>query len=237
MREGAVAVIDALGFRQIWRKYPPEVVIENMRKIKDQLEKDLREIGDRSKIQFDATFLSDTIIVGLSLPENEYREKALSIIYLTDILTRILAWFARSSTPLSYRGVVSYGSYIIEHPFIVGEAIDEATTYHESAQGAVIWLLPNPKDMVANWLKDQPKNTHLVKFEVPLKKGDLFHTYTVSPIVQTDDVRDAIELTLKILGTFKSTNVEIAVKKQNTIKHLQACYEWRSWKFPSELLM
>lgn len=237
MREGAVAVIDALGFRGIWRRYPPEAVIENMQSIKNQLEKDLREIGDQSKIQFDATFLSDTIIVGLSLSENDFREKALSIIYVTDILTRILAWSARSSTPLSYRGAVSYGRYRIEPSFIVGEAIDEATSYHESAQGAVVWLLPNTKDIVADWLKDEPKNTHLVKFNVPLKNGDTFHSYTISPIVQASDVRDAIELTLKILGTFKSTNVDISIKKQNTIKHLQACYEWRGWKFPLELLM
>ena len=85
--------------------------------------------------------------------------------------------------------------------------------------------------------KKQPKNTHLVRHDVPLKNGDEFHTYTVSPIVQTSDIRDAIELTLKILGTFKTTNVEISVKKQNTIKHLKACYEWRGWKFPSEFLM
>ena len=231
MREGAVAVIDALGFRGIWRRYPPEIVIENMQRVKDQFEKDLREIGDQSKIQFDAAFLSDTIIIGLSLPDNDFREKALSIIYVTDVLTRILAWSARSSTPLSYRGAVSYGKYIIEPSFIVGEAIDEATIYHESAQGALVWLLPNTKDIVADWLRNQPKNTHLVKSDVPLKNGNTFHTYTVSPIVQTSDIRDAIDLTLKILDTFKTTNIEISVKKQNTIKHLQACYERNSQKW------
>ena len=237
MREGAVAVIDALGFRGVWRRYAPETVIENMQKIKIQLEKDLKNIGSQSKMKFDATFLSDTIIIGLSLPEDEDKGKALSIIYVTDILTRILAWSARSSTPLSYRGVVSYGKYIIEPSFIVGEAIDEAANYHESAQGAVVWLLPSTKNRVEDWLKDQPKNTHLVRFNIPLKNGDKFHSYTVSPIVQALDVQDAVALTIKILGTFNSNNVQVAVKKQNTIKHLQACYEWRGWEFPTELLM
>lgn len=236
MKEGAVAVIDALGFRGVWRRYPAKIVIENMQRIKIKLEKDLTEIGGQGEMQFDVAFLSDTIILGLSFLENDYRDKSLSIIYVTDILTRILAWSARSSTPLSYRGTVSYGRFIIEPSFIVGEAIDEATTYHESAQGAVVWLLPSTKDKVADWLKDQSTNTHLVRFNVPLKNGDEFQSYTVSPIVQAGDVRDAIDLTIKILGTFKSNNLEVAIKKQNTIKHLQACYAWRNWEFPTELL-
>ena len=235
MKEGAVAVIDALGFRGIWRRFSPQIVIENMHGIKKQLENDLLEIGGQGEMKFDVAFLSDTIILGLSLPENDYREKSLSIIYVTDILTRILAWSARSSTPLSYRGAVSYGRFIIEPSFVVGEAIDEATSYHESAQGAVIWLLPSTKDKVTDWLKDFNK-THLVRFNVPLKNGGEFQSYTVSPIVQSHDVRDAKDLTIKILDTFKSNNLEVAIKKQNTIKHLQACYAWRNWEFPTELL-
>jgi hypothetical protein len=237
MKTGAVAMIDALGFRGIWGRCPPEVVIANMSSLKLQLERDLKELSAQPIMQFDATFLSDTIVVGLSLPETVGSNRdALSVTFVTDILARILAWSARSTTPLAYRGVVAYGEYEIQPHFIVGKAIDEAASYYELAQAAVVWLLPQTRDIVAQQLRWQPRNTHLVRFEVPLKAGDAFESYTVSPIVQAKDIQDAETLTGALLNTFEPPSVDIAVKKQNTIKHLRACYKWRGWRFPKNLL-
>lgn len=69
MKTGAVAMIDALGFRGIWGRFPSEVVIANMSSLKMQLERDLKELSAQPIMQFDATFLSDTIVMGLSIPE------------------------------------------------------------------------------------------------------------------------------------------------------------------------
>ncbi len=237
MKEGAVAIIDALGFRGIWGRFSPEVVIQNMSRLKTQLESDLKEISAQPIMQFDATFLSDTIVLGLSLPDTVGANRdALSVIFVTDILTRILAWSARSSTPLAYRGAVAYGEYEIQPHFIVGKAIDDAASCYELAQAAVVWLLPQTRDIVANHLRGQSHNSHLVRFEVPLKAGNAFDSYTVSPIVQAKDVQDAEALTAAILNTFQQQSLDIAVKKQNTINHLRACYEWRGWSFPKHLL-
>jgi len=237
MKEGAVAMIDALGFRGIWGRCAPEEVIANMSNLKMKLESDLRDISTQPIMQFDATFLSDTIVLGLSLPDSVGSNRdALSVIYVTDILTRILAWSARSSTPLAYRGAVAYGEYEIQPHFIVGKAIDEAASYYELAQAAVVWLLPQARDIVANQLRGLPSNTHLVRFEVPLKAGDSFDSYTVSPLLQARDDHDAHALTSALLDTFQPLSVDVAVKKQNTIKHLSACYEWRGWAFPKDLL-
>lgn len=238
MKTGAVAMIDALGFRGIWGRCPPEAVIANMSNLKLRLESDLKELSTQPIMQFDATFLSDTIVVGLSLPETVGSNRdALSITFVTDILSRILAWSARSTTPLAYRGVVAYGDYEIQPHFIVGKAIDEAASYYELAQAAVVWLLPHSRDIVAQHLHGQPRNTHLVRFDVPLKSGDAFESYTVSPIVQAKDVKDAEAITGALLNTFQPPSVDIAIKKQNTIKHLRTCYEWRSWRFPKDLLV
>ena len=237
MKEGAVAMIDALGFRGIWGRCVPEEVIANMSSLKMQLESDLREISAQPIMQFDATFLSDTIVIGLSLPDTLSNRDALSVTFVTDILTRILAWSARSSTPLAYRGVVAYGEYEIQPHFIVGKAIDEAASYYELAQAAVVWLLPQTRDIVANQLRGLPSNTHLIRFKVPLKAGEAFESYTVSPILQARDPQDAEALTTAILNTFQPHSIDIAIKKQNTIKHLRACYEWRGWNFPKSLLL
>src|SRR4051812_32862570 len=112
MKEGAVAMIDALGFRGIWGRYSPDVVIANMSSLKMQLDRDIEELSTQPIMQFESTFLSDTIVIGLSLPEAVGSNRnALSITFVTDILARILAWSARSSTPLAYRGAVAYGEY------------------------------------------------------------------------------------------------------------------------------
>lgn len=237
MKEGAVAMIDALGFRGIWNRCSPEVVIANMTALKMQLESDLKEISTQPIMQFDATFLSDTIVVGLSLPDSVGSNRdSLSVVFVTDILTRILAWSARSSTPLAYRGAVTYGEYEIQPHFIVGQAIDDAANYFERAQAAVIWLSPQARDMVAQQLRRQPRNTHLIRFAVPLKAGENYDTYTVSPILQAKDEEDAKAITTAILNTFRTNSLDVAVKKQNTINHLRACYEWRGWQFPTDLL-
>lgn len=233
MKEGAVAMIDALGFRGIWDRWPPADILANMHALKDRLENDLREIATQPDMQFDATFLSDTIVLGLALPSSVPNHAALSAIYVGDIVARILAWSARSSTPLAYRGAIACGQYEISSHFIMGRAIDEAATYHESAEAAIVWLLPDARTLVGDWLRNQPNNTHFVRHSVPLRYGSAFHTYTVSPIVQAVQEEDGRSLANALLATFKGPNVGVAVKRQNTVAHLKSCFQWRGWAFPT----
>lgn len=75
----------------------------------------------------------------------------------------------------------------------------------------------------------------MVKFDVPLKGGDLFHTYTVSPFEQARDQYDADELAKSLLSSMVGSRMDIAIKRQNTARHLIACYEWRKFKTPDGL--
>jgi hypothetical protein len=101
-------------------------------------------------------------------------------------------------------------------------------------QGAFIWLLPEACDHVAQWLEPQPHNTHLVKFDVPLKGGDVFNTYTVSPLEQSHSKADANWLAGTLLATFTGSIMGVAVKRQNTANHLDACIAWRNHRPPLE---
>src|SRR5439155_23798737 len=102
--------------------------------------------------------------------------------------------------PLAYRGAVTYGGYELRSNFILGPAVDEAARAHDAAQGAL--MMPSAREIVADWLRNQPTNTHLVRFDVPLKGGDVFHSYTVSPLVQAVDEQDAHEITHRLPCTF-----------------------------------
>jgi len=232
---GAVALIDALGFRGIWGRHKPNEVLSALRNTKDWFEARIKEqFTSQPWMQCEVAFLSDTIAVSMALAESTKNREALSVLYLTDVISWVLDRVLRSSVPLAYRGAIALGSYEVSPHFLIGQAIDEAASAHELAQGALIWLTPEARDEVALWLKDQPKNTHLVKFDVPLKGGNTFNTYTVSPLEQAGGEADAIVLTRTLLGTFSGSGMDIAIKRQNTARHMRDCYAWRNFNFPAE---
>jgi hypothetical protein len=75
----------------------------------------------------------------------------------------------------------------------------------------------------------------MVRYDVPLKGGDTLNTYTLSSLEQARDVTDADHLVRNLLQTFSGTTIDIAVKRQNAMRHLRACYEWRNFRLPLRL--
>jgi hypothetical protein len=64
--------------------------------------------------------------------------------------------------------------------------------------------------------------------------GDTFNTFTVSPLEQARDQDDADLLTRSLLASFSNPNLDVAIKRQNTVNHIRACYAWRNFTFPAE---
>jgi hypothetical protein len=60
MKEGAVVMIDALGFRGIWPRWPADVVLADMHTLKERLEQAVRDVAKQPDLPLEATFLSDT---------------------------------------------------------------------------------------------------------------------------------------------------------------------------------
>lgn len=233
MNTGAVALIDALGFRGIWGRHKPDDVLAALRSMKDWMESRVQnQFSSQPSMHCDVAFLSDTIALSMSLDEQVENREAMSAIYLGDVISWALARSLRSSVPLAYRGAITVGRYEVSPHFLIGDAIDEAASTYELAQGAFIWLTPKARSHVARWLKDQPHNTHLVTFDVPIKGSETFNTYTVSPLEQARDEADANELTKNLLATFSSSTVDVAIKRQNTERYMRACYAWRKFTFP-----
>jgi hypothetical protein len=236
MQLGAVALIDALGFRGIWSRYTADAVMTEMKAVK-------RWFEDRIEQQFKAqpdfkcrvAFLSDTIAVSMAYSgrPDEHRE-ALCVLYLGDVISWVLYHVLKSEIPFAYRGAIAIGEYEVSEHFLIGPAIDEASAAHEMAQGSMIWLTPAALQRVSAWLAIKP-GTHMVKFDVPLKGGDTFATYTLSPLEQARNFDDAEVITKNLLGTFSSRSVDVAIKRQNTIRHLCACYENRRFPLSAQL--
>lgn len=235
MNTGAVALIDALGFRGIWGRHKADEVLTALRNMKSWMEKRVQEqFSSQPWMQCHVAFLSDTIAISMTLEEKTKNREAMSVIYLADVISWVLDRTLRSDVPLAYRGAIVVGSYDVSEHFLIGPAIDEAASVYDRAQGAIIWLTPTAREHVAGWLKGQPHNTHLVKFAVPFKGGDVFNTYTVSPLEQARDQDDANKLTRTLLNIFSSPSIEVAVKRENTQSHMRACYDWRKFVWPTE---
>jgi hypothetical protein len=236
MKTGAVALIDALGFRGIWERHMPDDVLAELKTMKDWLEARVQaQFSSQPWIQCEAAFLSDTIAISMTLDESAENRDAMSVLYLAEVISWVLDRGLRSSIPLAYRGAITVGSYEVSPHVLIGPAIDDAAHAHELAHGAVVWLSPAARDQVAQWLADHPQNVRLVMFDVPLKGGDTFSTYTISPLEQARDEEDANMLTRSLLGTFSSANIDVAIKRQNTVRHLRECYAWRNFNCPVEL--
>jgi hypothetical protein len=236
MKTGAVALIDALGFRGIWGRHVPDDVLTELKTMKDWLEARVKaQFSLQPWMYCEAAFLSDTVAISMALDESAENRDALSVLYLAEVISWVLDRGLRSSIPLAYRGAITVGSYEVSPQVLIGPAIDDAADAHELAQGAVVWLSPGARYQVAQWLTDHPQNARLVMFDVPLKGGDTFGTYTVSPLEQARDEDDANMLARSLLGTFSSANIDVAVKRQNTARHLRACYARRDFTLPVEL--
>ncbi|MDI1240465.1 MAG: hypothetical protein PSX80_00925 [bacterium] len=151
MNKGALAILDCLGFRGIWKETTPEMVISKMTAIHQWASSDefrqtsdfLREHGDRLNVQ--ATLLSDTIVASVNQIPSETEPEMPAFILLqklVEFVEAINAKFVGEDPRILLRGCITYGEHIITDRFIIGPAVDRAASYEKLANGAFIWLDP-----------------------------------------------------------------------------------------------
>lgn len=141
MFSGAVAIIDALGFRGIWERHSPDDVLGTMKNLKNRLEQRITTQFERQPwMQCEIAFLSDTIALSMSLDPSTKNRMAMSVIYLGDVISWVLEETLRSAIPLAYRGAISVGDYDISPHFLIGKAIDEAADAHNLAKELLFGL-------------------------------------------------------------------------------------------------
>ena len=110
MRTGAVALIDALGFRGIWRRYDPDAVLTELKAAKNQIETEVQR-NAQTYMDHQVAFLSDTIAVSTLVRQTENHRLAWAVLYLGDVIAKVLDMRLRSNMPLAYRGAIAVGNY------------------------------------------------------------------------------------------------------------------------------
>ena len=268
MRTGAFLMIDALGFKGIWRRpgleNQPELVIQKLANLQRQVGQYLdQQFGGpemRGRMEQDqwssfdlvqARFLSDTIVLAVAIkdftrsflndtpaagePFYTMATKGLAVHVACSLASAMLAAAAKSDPALAYRGCISCGDFEVHDNFLVGPAVDEAAAAIDLAQGAFVWLLPSALDVFMGFAErahsraqDGPTLPYL-PFNVPLKGGDEFSTYAVSPCALAGSSRDRDEIRSRIMDTFIG-GLDVQIKKQNTLRFMDACAD--VWKLP-----
>ena len=193
-QQGAVVVVDALGFKGIWKRHAVENVLGSLRDLVDLVQKDVADlvkaISGLSPV-IESRFLSDTVVftVAHDLPYETAPQGnpdvalgarmvpvgAFTVELACALGALIQARGALSPVPMAFRGAIGFGDYRIERDFLVGPAIDETAAAHERANGAIVWVTPSA-EATLRIAGSRPPDSALLKrmlipsFRVPLKR-------------------------------------------------------------------
>lgn len=153
MEEGAFALIDCLGFKGIWKRANPALLLQKLSQIEQTAVEQIAGKENLKHFSFSPMtprirLLSDTVAISLQYEKkegetpDEYQKNYL-IVIACHIVIQILDSFITGEPYLVLRGCITYGEHISEGNFIVGPAVDEAAEHMNVAEGAFIWLLPS----------------------------------------------------------------------------------------------
>lgn len=256
MNRGAVAVIDALGWKGIWSKHPADLLIGQMKGFRDSLTKRAEQGGEivgrfgkgrlTHELIVQTRFLSDTIVLAVGLPDYspvKYDDGR-------EILDGTFAWFAGLSTsvalaaaahgapPLNYRAAISVGEFVIDETFLLGPAIDEAAGLHEEPDAAIVMYAPSAigpvKRMLAAPRPEARMNVDAgsvaLEYEIPLHGGKTLTTLAISPFAICRDWGQTADVLRGVTEAFGS-DPRIERKSTATLAFLDLAHKhWLTFR-------
>jgi hypothetical protein len=243
---GAVALLDALGIKGIWRGADGRddtSALRTLRAMKETAEGMRRyctealiprvlasEFNSYGRVPLvHALAFSDTIAVTATLPrldvagDERQRVDALLVDLVSQCAAYVLRKAPQQQRPLVYRGVVTCGDLLVEPPFFLGPAIDEAAELHEQADGAFVWLAESALDRVRH---RRPYRPHVwenmaIPYAVPAKSGTVIETIALSPHVDTGDPAEIERIRDGMLRAMDRPDPRVARKRENTLRFLE----------------
>jgi hypothetical protein len=187
MKRGAVAIVDALGFKGIWKRHPAGEVLAKLRGFKEDVAERRADLLERARrlrehlgVEFEihVTLLSDTVVLGVTRKIVGHRDRrdlndvdSVALVSVARITAQLLVKAGQRPPALAYRGCIATGEFDMEDTFIIGPAVDEAAQWMDEAEAAVVWLTASAKDafVAAGFDKDPELTAVLSPYQVPLK--------------------------------------------------------------------
>lgn len=240
MNIGVIAVLDALGFKGIWRRQDLSTLINHLR----ESVKFGRAIAKASQYQFTVDpvmsrigvtstvrMFSDTVLIAVHFDPSELREKLVGLgkdeawlknrVVLTVLfdVCMFLSIAIAKKPVLVYRGCVCAGEMLIDSDIFLGPAVDEAAEKSPLADGGFVWLARSAQ----SWISDDMIPTRpvitldelAIPYAVSLKGGSTYQTRVVNPLLMTDE-KQRKQIIVDTLRSFDTDSVLVEVKQQNT---------------------
>lgn len=170
MSEGAVTLLDILGWKGIWQRKEDSIatllgLIKFAREGTEWLYNNpmkIKEVADFSNLTIDIKSISDTIAIVT------YGEANLSLEFHAILAQTLITHSILKGIPV--RGATSYGHFSIKDNIMVGPAVDEVAAWYEEANWIGVILTPSAYFKV-NIHEFQVKSFEpLVSYDVPMKK-------------------------------------------------------------------
>lgn len=253
---GAVAVLDALGFKGIWKRWDPALVVARFQSIITETSDytSRRFVGARAEdfVQHRRLqFLSDTIVVASAIeptpgkvltPVMHANCRFLALLDLCIAVAHLQRRFLLDSAapPLAFRGAIAWGQFTIEGSLLIGPATDEAAEAEKLAEAAFAWFCPSALSLLSELDEEyqhwdfslDPLPIHR-DWPVPLKNGQRFVTAVVRPFGSTKDLTAALGRAFSGNGASAQERpgpvpIDVAVKLANTRAFLEGSTERNS---------
>jgi hypothetical protein len=222
----AIALIDALGFRDISRVNDTEKVIGALQKTKRDITIGARVHNEMAAGRMSAATFSDTTVVTCEPPSDDDAGLRDAIEGLGRNIGFMLTHAAEGDPALIYRGCITAGQLEVADNIFVGPAINEAAEWYEQADGAMIWLTPAADRIASPGFTNSP---WFFRYPIPLKGGGALETLAINPLwerVQANGIEGIGNLVLRLLAPFDhSARVEVVRKRQNTYAFLHAAIQ------------
>lgn len=247
MKLGAVAILDALGVKGIWKRESPEAILSKLRALRSVVVGDISKaqqafpkmVGTESMTRH-AAFLSDSLVIGVSVqpggigflgpippvtggfPDLVRQDHSLRDLLFT--LTRLLNVAVAEPPRLAYRGTIACGAFEFDDVFVLGPAIDEAAELASRADGAFVWFAPSAMEVhrqFAQFHSYMPFfDTLAPPYAVPMKGGEIIATRSLNPFAEHEPESREVLLDA-LLSTFASTSDAVRRKRENTESFLR----------------
>ncbi len=236
MLKGAVGFVDFLGQKGIWKNHDPNLVLSNIRKLREVVKHHQTSGNNYLKakakagapvIKLETVFISDTICLfcWYESPEDPNNKLCALVYILGKIIAELVREAALITPPRSLRGCISVGDFNFDDDIIIGEAVDEAATYHELADGAFTFLAPSAKNCLEEAAResgmDKEELSLFVDYSVSVKersKDYKINSYDVPSLnpLAGEDKTNQTKIIDGMLESFDNSNKDVQRKKNNT---------------------
>ena len=221
-KQGAVAFLDALGFKGIWRRFrDPAVVLEKMRALEQATREKLNNFGDGEEsdvagLETRAFVVSDSIFLAAWPPEGSAPRDTASLAAVILMAANAALAGLEGEAPLVFRGAVGCGSFDVdpERSFIVGPAVDEVVSAEQLGGAGLVWLAPSALQLIEKTGWGQPG---LHPYPMPLKGGARLETLAINPMRLVAPA-ERPRLIRVMLRTMDAPDIAIRLKRQHTVE-------------------